>query len=105
MSEQIPEGLGVLTGPCEVDLLFVFKRKKTHYRSGRFSHLLNKTAPAYPPKPDLDNLVKLYLDSFNGVVWQDDRQVVKLTAEKRYLQPGEEEHTVVRVRVVAYAVA
>lgn len=40
-------------------------------------------------KPDLDNVLKLYADAFNGVVWRDDSQVVRVTAEKRYSdRPG-----------------
>jgi len=33
--------------------------------------------------PDLDNIAKT-LDALNGVVWGDDKQVVQLTAMKRY---------------------
>lgn len=36
-------------------------------------------------KPDLDNLVKAVLDGCNGIVFKDDRQVVRLAAEKRYV--------------------
>lgn len=27
-------------------------------------------------KPDFDNLVKLYCDALNGVLWEDDKQIV-----------------------------
>lgn len=33
--------------------------------------------------PDLDNIAKA-IDALNGVVWADDKQVVQLTAMKRY---------------------
>lgn len=35
-------------------------------------------------RPDLDNVVKAILDAMNGVVYQDDAQVVNLVATKRY---------------------
>ncbi len=31
---------------------------------------------------DVDNIAKACLDALNGVVWRDDRQVVRLTSEK-----------------------
>lgn len=39
----------------------------------------------YPTiKPDTDNIAKSILDSLNGIAYKDDKQVVKLTVEKRY---------------------
>lgn len=35
-------------------------------------------------KPDVDNYGKLALDALNGVVYADDKQVVRLTLEKCY---------------------
>jgi Holliday junction resolvase RusA-like endonuclease len=41
-----------------------------------------------PGKPDLDNVAKAVLDALNGVIYADDKQVIKLVAEKRYsLEP------------------
>lgn len=37
-----------------------------------------------PGKPDLDNVAKAVLDALNGVIYLDDKQVVRLMAEKRY---------------------
>lgn len=31
---------------------------------------------------DVDNIAKACLDALNGIVWRDDRQVVRLTSEK-----------------------
>lgn len=33
---------------------------------------------------DIDNLLKLTLDALNGVAWNDDRQVVRLSAVKAH---------------------
>ena len=35
-------------------------------------------------KPDIDNLIKSVMDSFNGVVYKDDGQVVVIQARKQY---------------------
>ena len=37
-----------------------------------------------PGKPDLDNVAKAVLDALNGVIYEDDKQVVRLVAEKKY---------------------
>lgn len=37
-----------------------------------------------PGKPDLDNVAKAVLDALNGVIYADDKQVVRLVAEKKY---------------------
>lgn len=34
--------------------------------------------------PDADNYAKAALDGLNGIVWEDDAQVVSLTVHKRY---------------------
>ena len=35
-------------------------------------------------KPDIDNLIKGVFDSANKILWEDDNQVVKVEATKRY---------------------
>lgn len=35
-------------------------------------------------KPDIDNIVKLVMDSLNGVAWEDDKQVCTLEVRKLY---------------------
>ena len=39
-------------------------------------------------KPDLDNLAKGVLDAANGILWVDDAQIVQLSVEKQYGEPG-----------------
>ena len=64
---------------------FTFKRPKSHFRTGRFSSELKPTAPREHCKtPDLDNLVKFYMDAMTGKFYADDSQVIKLRARKLY---------------------
>lgn len=35
-------------------------------------------------KPDIDNVAKSVLDGLNGIVYQDDKQVIELTVRKHY---------------------
>jgi len=49
-------------------------------------------------KPDVDNYCKLVMDSFNGVVFKDDSQVVKLIAEKAY---SDDPRTEIKVDILA----
>lgn len=35
-------------------------------------------------KPDIDNLIKGLFDAANGIIWQDDNQVIRCEAEKVY---------------------
>jgi len=75
-----------LTGAVVLDLVYVFERPKSHYRTGRYSHLLKDNAPKYHIiKPDRDNLEKLTKDAMTTAgVWKDDCQVVAGSTSKRY---------------------
>lgn len=35
-------------------------------------------------KPDIDNIVKVVIDALNGVAYNDDKQVIEVTAKKQY---------------------
>lgn len=50
---------------------------------------------------DLDNIVKAIGDAGNGVLWNDDRQVVEVHARKRIAAQGEPPRTVVQVQEAA----
>jgi Holliday junction resolvase RusA-like endonuclease len=62
-----------IEGPLTVDLTFFLKKPAS---SKNF----------YPVvKPDIDNLVKSILDGFKGVIFEDDKQIIVVTARKFYL--------------------
>ena len=62
-----------LNVPLEVEFLFGFKESKTSNR--------NKYSM---PRPDTDNVAKTYLDAMEGILYENDTQVVKITARKMY---------------------
>lgn len=62
-----------LSGLLEVDVHVYVKRPKTT----KYLH----------PRGDVDNFAKAVLDSLNGVLWIDDGQIYKLTAEKHWAPP------------------
>ena len=79
------DGVG-MSGPVNVGLRFYFPRPKSHYRTGKNSHLLRGAAPIYPAsKPDIDKVIRSTFDAITtSGLWGDDRQVVMLLAEKFY---------------------
>jgi len=42
----------------------------------------------YPARPDVDNIAKTVLDGMNGVVYEDDAQVMYLKVSKKYAEEG-----------------
>jgi Holliday junction resolvase RusA-like endonuclease len=43
-----------------------------------------RTSKLKYPRQDVDNLFKALADSLNGVLFEDDKQIVKLTASKQW---------------------
>tara|TARA_R100000781_G_C4037596_1_gene112855 strand:+ start:265 stop:678 length:414 start_codon:yes stop_codon:yes gene_type:complete len=83
-----------LNGDVFIQLIFVLKRPKSHYRTGKYKHLLKDNLPEYHSfKPDLDNLVKMILDCISGKdkMIVDDCQVCRIQAEKVYGKNGRTE--------------
>lgn len=81
----------VMSGPVKLDLRFSFPRPKSHYGTGKNSSQLKGSAPVeHAQRPDIDNLVKAAMDAMNGVLYDDDKQVVSLSASKVWaLQPDQ----------------
>ena len=70
-AREAMKGLPLLTGVLSVQIAFFLRKPKSVKREHPTT------------KPDLDNYVKM-LDAFNGVIWQDDSQIVSLSADKSY---------------------
>ena len=88
-----------LAGPLNVEMLFEFPRPKSHVRKGG---LLRASAPTqHTQTPDIDNLAKFVMDALNGACFEDDKQVVRLVARKRWAPPGKPGRTVVSICATA----
>lgn len=71
--------------PLFVNLTFHFPRPKSHYRTGKNSHIMKDSAPInHTGIPDADNLAKFVCDSLNGVFWRDDSIISELSVSKVY---------------------
>tara|TARA_R100000655_G_scaffold64149_1_gene102670 strand:+ start:904 stop:1314 length:411 start_codon:yes stop_codon:yes gene_type:complete len=82
-----------ITGPIKVSMSFC------HKRPGRLNR--KKDTVARIPKvtkPDIDNMIKMVLDVLTKAgAWNDDNQVVCVTAEDWYCSKSEEPHTQWRI--------
>ena len=90
-------GVKIIDGPVSMILYFRIPRPKSHYRTGKYSHILKDSAPSFVlTKPDIDNYAKLVLDAMNGIAYNDDCQVVDLEVRKLYADNGDE-HTYIEL--------
>lgn len=81
----------------KVEFIFFLKRPGTHYRTGKFSHMLRDDAPPWHvTKPDALKYARSTEDALTGVLWQDDSANVRICSEKRYMAPGDKEGCAVR---------
>lgn len=62
-------------GAVSAEMIFSFKRPKSASAKKR---------PHMTVKSDIDNLVKQVADSANGILWDDDAQIVEILARKIY---------------------
>lgn len=71
-----------LEGRLKVSIIAYFSIPKTTKKSDINEMLENNISPT--KKPDIDNIVKVILDSMNKFAFKDDTQITKLEVEKRY---------------------
>lgn len=82
-----------LVGPVKVSMTFCHKRPQRLNRKKDTVARIPKTT-----KPDIDNMIKMVLDVLTKAeVWNDDNQVVCVTAEDWYCNKNEEPHTQWRI--------
>ena len=72
-------------GDICLHLTFYMPRPKSHYRTGKRSHVRKAKAPVFHSiRPDIDNLVKLISDVLQPHFYIDDSQIFALSAIKVY---------------------
>lgn len=76
---------------AKVQVVFLFRRPKSHYRTGRNAHLLKPGAPMWHSnKPDLDKLLRSTFDALTtAAVIGDDCRIVHTDASKFWAAPDE----------------
>lgn len=72
----------VLESRLKVSIIAYFAIPKSTKKSDINEMLENNISPT--KKPDIDNIVKIVLDSMNRFAFKDDIQITKLDVEKRY---------------------
>lgn len=73
IAEQNPKKL---EGAIKLEIVFYIPKPRSVKRK-------------YPTvRPDLDNFLKAFKDAANGILWNDDSQVITVTASKQYATEG-----------------
>ena len=68
-----------------VSFVFIRTRPKSHYRTGKNSHLLRDAAPTHPTvKPDVLKLARAAEDALTGILWRDVAQIIEEMLVKRF---------------------
>jgi Holliday junction resolvase RusA-like endonuclease len=84
-SESIETPLFAATDYLEMTIIFRMKRPKSHFVNNKPGPgRLKKKAPSHLSsiRADVDNLSKFVLDSLNGLMYEDDRQIISIHATK-----------------------
>lgn len=74
------------TGPLRVYLDFHLPIPRS-WSKKRAQEILNGGS-CHAQRPDIDNLTKLVADAGNGILWEDDAQIVELVCSKHWAVSG-----------------
>lgn len=72
--------------PCTIGVGAVFEVPKSYSKVKREACLRGEIVPKYP---DVDNILKIVMDSCNGIAYLDDSQIYSACVNKEY---GEKAH-------------
>ena len=94
--------------PVEMSVTFFFKRPINHFHSGRrdINHLKRQfeDEPPVGTGGDIDNHVKLVLDSVQKLLFHDDKQVIELNIKKRFAY-GLDDRTEIKISSGDYEIS
>ena len=76
------KGKQIITGSASVTLDLFFQIPGSWSKKKKVAALNGDIRPTV--KPDIDNICKALCDAVNGIVWQDDKQVVEMVIGKYY---------------------
>lgn len=75
----------MLEGAIKIEIWSFFKIPKSASKKDKALMEQNILMPT--KKPDIDNIQKIVLDGLQGRAYEDDKQIVEVTAHKRYGEP------------------
>lgn len=85
-------GKPMFTGPVRVEMEIRHPIRASWTKAKTAGALNGEIAATI--KPDIDNVLKIWCDAFNGCMWKDDTQVIRCTVDKMF---AEEPSVLVRV--------
>ena len=78
--------IGLNEGDVEVGIFARWIRPATHYKKDGG---VKSGSPARPGYADCDKLARAVCDALAGIAYRNDRQVARLTVERRWCEEGE----------------
>lgn len=88
-------GMVPIVGPVSIGITIAVEVPASWPKKRRADALAGAVFPT--SKPDLDNCFKLIADALNGIVWSDDKQIVRAECRKHYAERAQTVLTVAEV--------
>lgn len=88
-------GAQPICGPVSLGICIAVEVPASWPKKKRLDALAGAVFPT--SKPDLDNCAKLIADALNGIVWKDDKQIVRMEIRKHYAETAQTVLTVAEV--------
>lgn len=82
VESMLPQGWTPFRGPCLLSVVYYMPEPSSFPALAR--ELAASGELVHASRPDLSNYVKQLEDALNGVLWEDDGQIVRLEVSKAY---------------------